>query len=124
NLSEQTYEGQRDLTWWKGRVLSLGFGQGEDIVMSSNYETDARVTGGNGLKADLHDFQIAPHDIAYITAFNRIRWDLRPIQVKAGGAIVDTAIQQIDMRTGLVRWEWHSLDHIGASEPEVEAPSD
>src|SRR5208282_2568641 len=38
NLSEQTYEGQRDLTWWKGRVLSLGFGQGEDIVMNSNYQ--------------------------------------------------------------------------------------
>jgi hypothetical protein len=124
NLSEQTYEGQRDLTWWKGRVLSLGFGQGEDIVMSSNYETVARVTGGNGLKADLHDFQIAPHDIAYITAFNPIRCDLRPIKGKSGGAIVDTAIQQIDMRTGLVRWEWHSLDHIGASESEVEAPSD
>ena len=28
------------------------------------------------------------------------------------------------MRTGLVRWEWHSLDHVGASESEVEAPTD
>ncbi len=27
------------------------------------------------------------------------------------------------MKTGLVRWEWHSLDHIGAEESEVEAPS-
>jgi hypothetical protein len=27
------------------------------------------------------------------------------------------------MKTGLVRWEWHSLDHVGASESEVEAPS-
>jgi hypothetical protein len=35
--------------------------------------------------------------------------------------ILDTAIQEIDMRTGLVRWEWHSLDHISASESEVEA---
>ena len=57
NLSEQTYEGQRVLTWWKGRVLSLGFGQGEDVVMNSRYQTIARVAGGNGLKADLHDFQ-------------------------------------------------------------------
>ena len=59
DLSVQSYEGRRDLTWWKGRVLSLGFGQGEDVVMNSRYQTVARVGGGNGLKADLHEFQIA-----------------------------------------------------------------
>jgi len=123
NLSEQTYEGQRDLTWWKGRVLSLGFGQGEDIVMNFNYQTVARVVGGNGLRADLHDFQIAPDGIAYITAYNPIRCDLTPVRGARGGAIVDTAIQEIDIKTGLVRWEWHSLDHVGASESEVEAPA-
>ena len=83
DLNEQTYEGQRDLTWWQGRVLSLGFGQGEDIVMNSRYQTVARVAGGNGLQADLHDFQIAPHDIAYITAFNPIRCDLSAVEGRA-----------------------------------------
>jgi Arylsulfotransferase (ASST) len=123
DLNEQSYDGQRVLTWWKGRVLSLGFGQGEDVVMDSHYRTVARIPGGNGLKADLHELQIAPHDVAYITAYNPILCDLRPVQGSAGGAIVDTAIQQIDVHTGLVRWEWHSLDHIGAEESEVEAPS-
>jgi hypothetical protein len=124
NLSQQTYAGQRVLTWWKGRVLSLGFGQGEDIVMNSNYQTVARIAGGNGLKADLHDFQIAPNDVAYITAYNPIRCNLTPVNGASGGAIVDTAIQMIDIKTGLVRWEWHSLDHIGASESEVEVPAE
>jgi hypothetical protein len=123
DLNEQTYEGRRDLTWWKGRVLSLGFGQGEDLVMSSRYQTVARVTGGNGLHADLHDFQLAPHDVAYITAYNPIRCDLGSLKGAPGGAIVDTAIQEIDMRTGLVRWEWHSLDHVAASESETETPT-
>jgi hypothetical protein len=122
DLSVQSYEGRRDLTWWKGRVLSLGFGQGEDVVMNSRYQTVARVAGGNGLKADLHEFQIAGHDIAYITAYNPVRCDLAGIKGAADGAIVDTAIQEIDMRSGLVRWEWHSLDHVGASESEVEVP--
>src|SRR5206468_2099034 len=49
NLSEQAYAGQRPLTWWRGRVLSLGFGQGEDIVMDSHYRIVARIAGGNGL---------------------------------------------------------------------------
>jgi hypothetical protein len=124
DLSEQTYEGRRVLTWWQGRVLSLGFGQGEDIVMNSHYQTVARLAGGNGLHTDLHDFQIVPHDVAYITAYNPVRCDLRPIKGAPDGAIVDTAIQQIDMHTGLVRWEWHSLDHIGVSESEVEVPTE
>jgi hypothetical protein len=121
DLNEQTYEGRRDLTWWRGRVLSLGYGQGEDLVMNSHYQTVARISGGNGLKADLHDFQIAPHDIAYITAYNAIRCNLAPAGGAKNGAIIDTAIQEIDMRTGLVRWEWHSLDHVAASESETAA---
>jgi hypothetical protein len=123
NLSTQNYEGRRVLTWWRGHVLSLGFGQGEDVVMSSRYQTIARIPGANGLKADLHDFQLAPEHVAYITAYNPIRCDLTSIGGAQNGAIVDTAIQQVDMSTGLVRWEWHSLDHIGAAESEVEAPA-
>jgi hypothetical protein len=124
DLNEQTYAGRSALTWWRGRVLSLGFGQGEDVVMDSSYRTLARIPGGNGLQADLHDFQLAPHGIAYITAYNPIRCDLRPLKGVADGAIVDTAIQEIDVGTGLVRWEWHSLDHVGPAESEVETPHD
>jgi hypothetical protein len=124
NLSEQEYEGHRVLTWWKGRVLSLGFGQGEDIVMNSAYQTIARIPGANGLKADLHDLQLAPDAVAYITAYNPIRCDLSSVKGSRNGAIVDTAIQMIDMRTGLVRWEWHSLDHVAAAESEVQVPND
>ncbi len=71
DLNVQSYEGRRDLTFWHGKVLSLGFGQGEDVVMNSHYRTVARVPGGNGLQADLHDFQIASHDISYIDGLQR-----------------------------------------------------
>jgi len=123
DLSEQTYEGRQDLTWWRGRVLSLGFGQGEDIVMNASYQTVARIPGGNGLHADLHEFQIAPGGVAFITAYNPIRCDLAPIKGAAGGSIVDAAIQEIDIKTGLVRWEWHALDHVVATESETEVPT-
>ncbi len=122
DLNEQTYEGQRDLTWWRGKVLSLGFGQGEDLVMNPRYQTVARIAGGNGLQADLHDFQIIPHGVAYITAYNPIHCNLTELKGPAGGVINDTAIQEIDMKTGLVRWEWHSLDHVPVSQTETETP--
>ena len=124
DLNEQSYEGRRALTWWRGRVLELGFGQGEDVVMDSSYRTVARIGGGNGLKADLHDFQIAPDAVAYITAYNPIRCDLSSLKGAPDGAIIDTAVQEIDMRTGLVRWEWHSLEHVGASESQTPAATD
>ncbi len=124
DVNVQDYEGQRALTWWRGRVLSFGFGQGEDIVMNDRYERIATVRAGNGLHADLHEFQLQQHGVAYITAYNPIRCNLSSVKGKADGAISDTAVQEIDVRTGLVRWEWHSLDHVGASESEVETPDD
>lgn len=124
DVKVQSYEGRRDLTWWRGRVLSLGFGQGEDVVMNRAYQVVARVHGGNGLRADLHDFQIVSPGIAYVTAFNPIRCDLSHAEGPRDGVITDTAIQEIDMRTGLVRWEWHSLDHVGVGESETSPSGD
>jgi hypothetical protein len=123
DLNVQTYEGRRDLTWWRGRVLSLGFGQGEDVVMNASYQTLATVRGGNGLHADLHEFQIEPHDVAYVTAFNPIRCNLSSSEGSRNDSIIDTAIQEIDIKTGLVRWEWHSLDHVKVSESETSPPA-
>ena len=31
NLQVQQYEGKPVLTWWQGRILEVGFGQGEDV---------------------------------------------------------------------------------------------
>ncbi|HEX3693419.1 MAG TPA: arylsulfotransferase family protein [Solirubrobacteraceae bacterium] len=123
NLDLQDYEGQRVLTLWQGKVLSLGFGQGEDLVLDSHYRTIARARGGNGLAADLHDFRLAANGIAYTTAFNPIRCNLSAASGPADGALIDTALQEIDLRTGLVRWEWHALDHVAVSESETSPPA-
>jgi hypothetical protein len=123
NLSVQPYEGQNDLTWWQGRVLALGFGQGEYMVMDPNYQTVATIHAGNGYEADLHDFQIAPHGVAYVTAYSAIRCDLTPVGGVRNGVMLDTAVQELDMKTGLVRWEWHSLDHVGVSESHTPVPT-
>jgi len=123
DLNVQTYNGQRDLTFWQGHVLSLGYGNGDDFVVNSHYQTVATVKAGNGLQADLHEFQIAPHDIAYVTAYNPIRCNLASQGGPSNGAILDATVEEIDMKTGLVRWEWHALDHVAVSESET-SPSD
>ncbi len=122
NLSVQEYEGQRDLTWWKGKVLALGFGQGEDIITDPNYQTVATVRAGNGYEADLHDFQIASGHVAFITVYNVMRCDLSPVGGARNGVIIDAAVQEVDMKTGLVRFEWHALDHVNVSESHAPVP--
>ncbi len=123
NLRVQSYEGQNDLTWWQGRVLALGFGQGEDVVMNSNYQNLATIHGGNGLEADLHELQIEPDNVAFITVYNVMRCDLSPVGGARNGVIIDSAVQAIDIKTGLVRWEWNSLDHVGVGESHAPVPS-
>jgi hypothetical protein len=122
DLRVQRYQGQDDLTWWQGKVLSMGFGQGEDVVADHSYRIVATVRAGNGEMADLHDFQIEPHRVAYITVFNLMRCDLSAVGGKRDGALVDGAAQEIDMATGLVRWEWHSIDHVDVRESHQPQP--
>jgi hypothetical protein len=123
NLGVQAYEGQQMLTWWQGRVRGAGFGQGENVVMDSNYQTVATVRAGNGYEADLHDFQIVSGNVAYVTVYNLLRCDLSSVGGARNGAVVDTAVQELDMKTGLVRWEWHSLDHVAVSESHAPVPA-
>ncbi len=123
DLNVQNYEGHHDLTFWQGHVLSLGFGQGEDVVLNSRYQRVATFRGGNGLRPDLHEFQIAPHGVAYVTAYNPIRCDLHAASGPSDGVILDATALAIDLRTGLVRWEWHALDHVDTSESETSPPN-
>jgi len=116
DVNVQSYDGEDDLTMWEGHVPSLGFGQGEDLILNSHYQVVATVSGGNGLQADLHDFQIAPDGIAYITAYNPIHCDLSSFQGPSNGELLDATIEEIDISTGLVRWQWHALDHVALSE--------
>ena len=122
DLNVQSYDGARDLTFWEGKVLSLGFGQGEDVVMNSHYQTVATVKGGNGLKSDLHEFQLAPHGIAYVTAYNPIRCNLSSADGPRDGVILDAVVLEVDVKTGLVRWEWHALDHVNVNDSETSPP--
>ncbi len=122
DVNVQTYAGQRDLTFWEGHVITLGYGNGEDLVLNSHYQTVATVKGGNGLEADLHEFQLAPRGIAYVSAYSPIRCDLRSASGPANGVILDATFEEIDVKTGLVRFEWHSLDHVNVNDSETSPP--
>ncbi|HYM45973.1 MAG TPA: arylsulfotransferase family protein [Solirubrobacteraceae bacterium] len=112
NLQVQRLDGKPVLTWWQGYVPPQGFGQGEEIIDSASYTQIGRVHAGNGYKADLHDFHITAQDTALLTVFAPIACNLAAVGGPGGGAATDSIFQEIDLKTGLVRREWHSLDHV------------
>ncbi|HEX5225872.1 MAG TPA: arylsulfotransferase family protein [Solirubrobacteraceae bacterium] len=116
NLQVQQLDGKPVLTWWQGYIPPQGFGQGEEMVYSTSYTPIGRVHAGNGLKADLHEFHINSDDTALTTVFNPVDCDLRAYRGSAGSAVTDSIFKEIDLRTGLVRREWHSLDHVPLSD--------
>jgi hypothetical protein len=107
----QQYEGKPALTWWQGRILEVGFGQGEDVIYDSSYKRIASVRAGNGYRADLHQFRLTPQGTAWIDEFDPIKMNLASLR-GAGGVLTDSVVQEIDVKTGLVMWEWHALGHI------------
>lgn len=112
NLQVQQYGARPVLTWWQGSITTQGFGQGEEMIYDASYRQIGRVHAGNGLDADLHDFHITPQNTALLTAFDPIDCNLSALGGPAGGAVTDTVMQEVDLRTGLVRREWHALDHV------------
>ncbi len=126
NLQVQSWNGHADLVFWQGLINTFGFGTGEDVILNKAYEQVARIRAGNGLKADLHDIELTPAGAAYITAYYPVRAQ-GPIPDGGGarrpGVVLDSVVQEIDVRTGLAMWEWQSLGHVALSQSRMKAPA-
>jgi hypothetical protein len=125
DVDVQTYKGQPALTWWQGVVTVGGTGRGVDEIENGSYRHVATVRAGNGLEADLHEFTLGAGDTAWITAYRPV---IRNASSIKGGSkreiVLDAIAQEIDIKTGLVLFQWDSLDHValGASYSRVAKP--
>ena len=115
NFRVQPYRGQQVLTWWEGK-LAVGHGVGSYVIANQSYEPIARVQPGNGLEADLHEFRLTTAGTALVTSYVTATADLRSVGGPSDGRVEDAVFQEIDLASGRVLLEWHSLDHIPVSE--------
>ena len=111
----QTYKGRPALTWWQG-YITLGHGVGHYVIADTSYRTLATPNAGNGLQGDLHEFLLTDRGTALLTSYLVTHADLRPVGGSADGTIQDAIFQELDIATGRVLLDWHSLDHIALSE--------
>jgi uncharacterized protein YndB with AHSA1/START domain len=111
DLRVQRYRGKPVLTWWQG-YSGAGLGQGEDVIDDGSYRTLAVIRAANGLQADLHEFEITPRDTAVITAYYPVYWNASSVRGSTRQIVLDSVVQEIDIRTGLLLFQWDSLDHV------------
>jgi hypothetical protein len=111
DLRVQQYQGKPVLTWWQG-YSGAGVGAGEDVIYDSSYRQVAVVHAGNGLTADLHEFRLSSEGTALITAFYPVFWNASALHGSTQQVVLDSVVQEIDIKTGLVLYQWDSLDHV------------
>jgi len=112
DLSLQTYDAKPALAWWQGVVTSTGATEsGEDVVVNQHYQTVATLKGVDGWIITLHSLQIKGDD-AWVTANKNIPMNLAQYGGAKDGALVDSAVQEYDLKTGKLVQSWDALDHI------------
>jgi hypothetical protein len=119
----QTYRGRPVLTWWQGQS-EKGVGNGHYVIMDHHYRPITTVRAGNGLHGDIHEFLITPRNTALITIYNEIPYDLRPWGGAEDGRLNEGVLQELDIATGRVLFEWHSADHVDPAASYVPVPKD
>jgi hypothetical protein len=115
----QTYQGKRVLTWWEGPVASpiLGTAYGHYVITDTSYKQIARVEAGLGKDSgDLHEFRLTPRGTALITLYKTVPGSLESIGGPKKAKVADSIVQEVDIKTGKVLFDWHSIGHVAIDE--------
>jgi hypothetical protein len=107
DFQTQTYQGKPVLTWFQGSGLS-----GTDYMYNDRYQKIAAVRAGDGDDTDFHEFLITPWNTALILADAIRTANLTSIGGSADQKVFDGLVQEIDIRTGRVLFQWNSADYV------------
>ena len=115
DLRVQEYKGRPVLTWWQGRQV-LGTGEGVVQIVDRNYRSVKRVRAGNGYAFDFHEVTLTKRGTLLAIVYSPVDKDLRSVGGSENGRVIDSIVQEIDVETGRVLFEWHSLGTVGLDE--------
>jgi len=122
DLRVQQYRGEPVLTWIQSQG-PFSTGPTTGYIADRHYRVIATVNAGNGLTADIHELFLTPHGTALIPIYRTLPADLSAYGGSASGKVTEGIVQEIDIATGQVIFEWHSLEHIGLDESHSPAPT-
>jgi hypothetical protein len=107
NFRAQTFHGEPVLTWWQA-LPGGGLGRGEHVVLDASYREVARFPAGNGRRSDLHELLLTDRGTALVTSFE--------VRKHGKGLVMGGVVQELDVPSARVLFEWRSLDHVATDE--------
>lgn len=115
------YNGSDHLCYFEGYQY-LGYARGQTVIMDTNLRPVKTVTAMNGMSAiDQHEFKVVG-DSALTTIYHPERYDLSAFNITGGeGWIQNGVIQDHNLTTGELNFEWSAIEHVALSEGYVDA---
>lgn len=113
NVRVQKYRGQPVLTWWQGAIVGA-HGSGHYELVDGHYRTVAQVHGADGLTGDLHEFLLTSQNTALFTCYGAAEGEI-PRHSGTGtrrGAYWFGAVQEVDIATGRLLFQWRCDQHV------------
>lgn len=123
DLRVQQVRGKRFLTFWAGRQI-LGTGEGEISLYDDRYEKVGAVQGGNGYQLDFHDTTLTERGTALVSIYNPLDRDLSEVGGPKDGRILEPVVQEIEIATGRVLFEWHGSEFLDLDDSREDLPKD
>jgi arylsulfotransferase ASST len=112
----QTYLGEPVLTWMQSDA-------GAGVIYNDHFQQIATVRAGNGYSIDAHEFLITPSNTALILAFGVTTANLTAIGGAADQQVFVSVVQEIDIKTGKVLFQWIANDHVPYSDSHEPLPA-
>src|ERR1700691_452685 len=107
----QTYLGKPVLTWFQGSG-----NDGEDVIDNARYQQIATVKPASGYMPDFHESLITPWNTALILADTIGTANLTSLGLSAHQPVLDGVVQEIDIKTGKLLFQWDSADYVPYSD--------
>jgi hypothetical protein len=115
NVRVQSYQGRPVLSFWQGTVIG-DHGRGSYAIYDSTYRRLYTVKAAHGQQADLHEFLLTDRGTALFSCYGRAQGRVR---VAGGWRRVPYTygiVQEVDVASGRLLFEWRSDRHIPLSD--------
>jgi hypothetical protein len=121
NLSQVTYRGEPALCVYR----SDGQGGSEYVLLDSSYTEVASFAMAGGYATDMHDIAFSPDGSrVLLLSYHQVDYDLSEYGGPADAVVMDVVVQEQDVTTGEVTFEWRGLDHVPVDETQEPLTTD
>ncbi|KAK9778374.1 putative Major facilitator superfamily (MFS) profile domain-containing protein [Seiridium cardinale] len=118
NFQPARWNGQDVLFGYEGTLNPLkGHGHGHHKIVDQHYQTIHEVRSAGHYLSDMHEFNVVNEKTVLVGSYTPREIDLSPYGGDENQTwIIEYILQELDIGTGEILFEWHSLDHTSPQE--------